>query len=76
MERKIIGKYIIDFYECPFMIKIKHGKALITMEFSVLDYHKLKNTTQEKTVEHIIKMKRAELKRNLTKIEKLLNSRE
>lgn len=76
MERKIIGKYIIDFYTCPAIIKIKYGKTQMAMDFSVLDYYKLKDATQEKAVEHVLKMKRLELKRSLAKIEKLLNSRE
>ena len=71
MERREIGKYTVTIYD-TLVADIKCEKARIEMRISVGENHILRTTNQEKDVTRILKMERISLKRDLAKIEKLL----
>lgn len=72
MIKREIGKYLITLYENELIADIRCGKAHIIINLNVGSNHRLKTTTQEKDVAHILKMERIELKKNLAKLEELL----
>lgn len=71
MERREIGKYTVTIYD-TLVADIKCEKVHIAMRISVGENHILRTTNQEKDVTRILKMERISLKRDLAKIEKLL----